>query len=270
MGDNMMQVRRPAVAGTFYPEDAAQLRTTVAQFLREASGGKRLPRAIIAPHAGYVYSGPIAASAYAHVAAGKTPYRRVVLLGPAHRVPVDGLAMSSADAFATPLGEVALDRDAIAELLALPQVITDDGAHRPEHGLEVHLPFLQSVLGSFSLVPIVVGRATAEEVAAVLVPFADDAETLIVVSSDLSHYQPYEIAKRLDRETSREIEMLQPLSAGQACGWKAINGLLYLAATKGWEAVTVDLRNSGDTAGPHHQVVGYGAYLFFEEPPILT
>lgn len=259
----MKQVRRPAVAGTFYPEAASQLRATITAFMGQADGGTRPPRAIIAPHAGYVYSGPIAASAYAHVAAGKELFRRVILLGPAHRVPVNGLAVSSADVFATPLGEVALDKDVIAQLLKLPQVITDDEAHRPEHGLEVHLPFLQSILAPFSLVPIVVGRATAEEVAQVLEPYADDRQTLIVVSSDLSHYQPYEVARRLDRETSREIEALQPLAAGQACGWHAINGLLQLATTKGWEVVTVDVRNSGDTAGPRHQVVGYGAYLFF-------
>lgn len=259
-------VRQPAVAGQFYPADPQRLRTTVQEFLRQARGKGEAaaapPRAIIAPHAGYPYSGPVAATVYAQVAAGRGSIRRVVLLGPAHRVPVRGLAASSAAAFATPLGDVPLDRDAVESLLQLPQVRLFDEAHAPEHGLEVHLPFLQLTLDDCRLVPLVVGEATPDEVAAVLEPFSGDEDALLVISSDLSHYLDYESARRLDRQTSDAIEALRPLGAGQACGRHAINGLLQLARTRGWQARTLDLRNSGDTAGPRDRVVGYGAYRF--------
>lgn len=263
-GKAMSKVRGPAVAGQFYPADPEKLKSVIGRFMDEVLGSDDLqvPRAIIAPHAGYVYSGAIAASAYAHVAAGRGLIRRVVLLGPAHRVPVQGVAASSAQAFSTPLGQVPLDRPAIKALLGGGGVSQHDEAHAPEHGLEVHLPFLQEVLGAFHLVPLIVGEVPAEEVAHVLQDFAVEPHTLIVVSSDLSHYNPYEIAMRRDRETSLRIERLQPLAAGQACGRCAINGLLHLARLQGWEARTLLLRNSGDAAGSRDQVVGYGAYLF--------
>lgn len=263
----LTEVRQPAVAGQFYPAAPRRLRTTVEGFLRQAQGNgdappAAIPRAIIAPHAGYPYSGPIAASVYAQVAPGRDAIRRVILLGPAHRVPVRGLAASSAGAFATPLGDVPLDREAVRRLVELPQVILFDEAHAPEHGLEVHLPFLQITLSDFHLVPLVVGEATPGEVAEVLEPFAGDDRALLVISSDLSHYLDYESARRMDRQTSDAIEALQPLAAGQACGRHAINGLLQLARRHRWRARTLDLRNSGDTAGPRDQVVGYGAYRF--------
>lgn len=258
----MSKVRRPAVDGQFYPADPARLQEVIDKLMRQAEPGGSVPRAIIAPHAGYTYSGPIAASAYAYVAAGRHTLERIALLSPAHRVPVRGLATSSARAFATPLGDVAVDQQSVEELLAFPQVTTHDEAHAPEHGLEVHLPFLQTVLEEFQIVPFVVGDVPARDVASVLASFAADEKTLIVVSSDLSHFQHYERAVRLDRETSERIEMLQPLAAGQACGRCAINGLLHLARDREWQARTVDLRNSGDTAGSRDQVVGYGAYLF--------
>lgn len=259
----MSKVRSPAVAGQFYPADPEKLKSVIGRFMDEVldSDDLKAPRAIIAPHAGYIYSGAIAASAYAHVAAGRDVIRRVVLLGPAHHVPVQGLATSSAQAFATPLGQVPLDRPAIKALLGRGGASLHDEAHAPEHGLEVHLPFLQEVLGAFHLVPLIVGEVPAENVAHVLKDFAVEPHTLIVVSSDLSHYNPYEIAVRRDRETSLRIERLQPLAAGQACGRCAINGLLHLARLQGWKARTILLRNSGDTAGTRDQVVGYGAYL---------
>jgi MEMO1 family protein len=258
----MSWVRQPAVAGQFYPASPKQLQSMIDAFLAGASRNGALPRAIIAPHAGYVYSGPIAASAYARLAPGRAQFQRVVLLGPAHRVPVRGLAASSASAWTTPLGSVSLDQETIGELVLLPHVDFDDEAHAPEHGLEVHLPFLQTVLDNFRLVPLVAGEAPAAEVAKVLQRFAADPATILVISSDLSHYQSYERARALDHETSRAIEQLQPLGMEQACGRNAINGLLLLARQQGWGARTLDLRNSGDTAGPRHQVVGYGAYLF--------
>ncbi len=264
----LSKVRPPAVAGQFYPADPHRLRATVDGFLRRARGNRDaspaalVPHAIIAPHAGYPYSGPVAATAYVQLAPGRDTIRRVVLLGPAHRVPVRGLAASSAAAFATPLGEIPLDRQAVERLVELPQVTLFDEAHAPEHGLEVHLPFLQLVLSDFHLVPLVVGEAMAAEVARALQPFAGDDGTLLVVSSDLSHFLDYESARQMDRQTSEAIEALQPLGAGQACGRHAINGLLQLARQRGWRAHTLDLRNSGDTAGPRDQVVGYGAYRF--------
>lgn len=263
----MQTIRRPAVAGQFYPADPAELRAIVGDLLRQAAAPSASDdavavRAIIAPHASYAFSGPIAASAYAHVAA-LSP-RRVVLLGPAHRAPLQGLGLSSARAFATPLGHVPLDRSAHEALLDFPFVQIHDEAHAPEHGLEVHLPFLQHLFTDFQLLPIVAGPCPPGDLSAALRPFAEDPQTLIVVSSDLSHFYAYEQAQQLDRRTAQRIEALQPLAADAACGRYAINGLLHLARDQVWRAHTVDLRNSGDTGGPHDRVVGYGAFLFEE------
>lgn len=260
----MATVRNPAVAGTFYPADAQKLRTMVTDYLKTAKASGPPPKAIIAPHAGYIYSGPVAASAYAHLAEARGTIKRVVLLGPAHRVAFEGLAASSAEAFATPLGTVPVDRQALAQVLTLPQAQVLDEAHAFEHSLEVHLPFLQAVLDDFTLVPLAVGEATPEEVGEVLEALWGGPETLIVISSDLSHYYDYETAKKLDLATSRAIERLRPqdIPYEHACGRNPVNGLLWVARRRGLCARTVDLRNSGDTAGPRDQVVGYGAYIF--------
>lgn len=258
----MSWIRPPAVAGQFYPATPGTLQAMVDAFLAGAAGNGERCHALIAPHAGYIYSGPIAASAYACLASRREQVRRVVLLGPAHRSPVRGLAASRAAAWATPLGNVPVDREVIEEIVTQPQVHYDDQAHAAEHSLEVHLPFLQRVLADFSLVPLVAGGATPQEVAEVLDCFAADESTVLIVSSDLSHFNDYEQARALDRATSEAIERLQPLQPEQACGQVAINGLLELARQQGWRARTLDLRSSGDTAGPHHQVVGYGAFLF--------
>ena len=261
----MTSIRPPAVAGLFYPENAAELRHMIEHLLAaERAVPTAAPKAIIAPHAGYIYSGPVAASAYRRLITAHDKIHRVWLLGPSHRVPLLGLAASSADYFTTPLGNVRVDHDAINQLLRLPQVHLIDEAHTLEHSLEVHLPFLQMVLDSFSLVPLVVGDATPAEVAEVLDTFWKDDETLLVISSDLSHYHSYEMALRMDRATSRAIESLSPEAIDQedACGRVPILGLLELARRHGLQATTIDLRNSGDTAGPRDQVVGYGAYVF--------
>lgn len=262
----MSPVRPAAVAGLFYPAHAEMLRGLVRQFLAEgrARASGTSPKALIVPHAGYVYSGPVAGSAYALLEPLRDTLRRVVLLGPSHRVSFSGLALSSAEAFETPLGAVALDPAAAERLAALPQVHTSDAAHAQEHSLEVQLPFLQEVLGEFSLVPISAGDASAEEVAEAIDLLWGGAETLVLVSSDLSHYCDYEVARRLDRETTRAIEELRPegLDEGSACGRVPVRGLLVSAARHGLGARTLDLRNSGDTAGPRDQVVGYGAYAF--------
>lgn len=260
----MSPVRPPAVAGLFYPGDAATLRASVAEYLAATQASGATPKAIIVPHAGYVYSGPIAAAAYARISPGRKTITRVVLLGPAHRVAFEGLAVPDAEAFATPLGSVALDRDAIERIMAFPQVRAFNAAHAQEHSLEVHLPFLQEVLGDFRLVPLVAGEATAEEVGEVLDALWGGPETLIVISSDLSHYHDYDTAQQLDRATATAIEMLRPEDIGydQACGRVPVNGLLLVAKRRGLHATTLDLRNSGDTAGPRDRVVGYGAWAF--------
>jgi len=266
----MPRIRRPAVAGTFYPAAPAALAAAVQGFLRDASarpgsapGGAGAPKALIAPHAGYVYSGPVAGSAYALLAARRDAITRVVLLGPAHRVYVRGLAAPDADAFATPLGDVPVDGAALARALALPQVETLDAAHAQEHSLEVHLPFLQELLGDFSLVPLVVGDASPTQVEEVLELLWGGPETLVVVSSDLSHYHDYATARRMDADTSRAIEGLAPeaIDSEQACGRIPVQGLLLAARRHGLHAVAVDVRSSGDTAGPRDSVVGYGSYV---------
>lgn len=261
----MDRVRPPAVAGKFYPGDANRLKRSVANFIKQAKDLEEdKPKAIIAPHAGYIYSGPIAGTAYASLAPWGSEISRVILLGPSHWVMVGGLATSGVDAFATPLGKIPLDKKGREQITSLPQVVILDRAHEQEHGLEVHLPFLQHIISEFSVIPLVVGQASSQEVAEVLEKLWDGPSTIIVISSDLSHYQDYLAASRLDRSTSANIEAFEPLREGQACGGKAINGLLHVAKRRGMRVRTVDLRNSGDTAGPRDRVVGYGAWLFFD------
>ena len=261
------RVRPAAVAGTFYPADRAALDAAIEDAMRQArSVSLPLPKALIAPHAGYVYSGPVAASAYALVAGRAGAIRRVVLLGPCHRVAVRGLALPDVDTFETPLGRVPLDAAAIASILPLRQVTRLYEAHAFEHSLEVQLPFLQRVLGAFSLVPLAVGHATAAEVAEVLETLWGGDETLIVVSSDLSHYLAYDEARAIDEATARAIVTLDTsLGHDQACGATPVAGLLVVARRKGLKPTLVDLRNSGDTAGDRRRVVGYGAFAFAPE-----
>jgi AmmeMemoRadiSam system protein B len=222
------------------------------------------PKALVAPHAGYVYSGPVAGSAYATLAAHAEAISRVVLLGPSHRVPFNGLACSGTGRFLTPLGTVDVDRAAYGAVEDLPQVRAFEAPYEGEHCLEVQLPFLQLVLADFRIVPFLVGEATTDEVAEVLERLWGGVETLILVSSDLSHFLPYERARETDAATSRAIESLRPEEIGydQACGRVPLNGLLRVAQRHGLEAVTLDLRSSGDTAGARDQVVGYGAWAF--------
>jgi AmmeMemoRadiSam system protein B len=261
-----MSVRPAAVAGLFYPDEPRELKSMIASCLKQAVAETtpQTPKALIVPHAGYVYSGPVAASAYARLAPLRERVRRVVLLGPAHRVAFRGIAASSADAFETPLGRVEIDREALSEALTLPRVQILDRAHTHEHSLEVQLPFLQTVLREFRLVPLLVGDASPEEVAGVIEALWKGDETLRLVSSDLSHYLPYEEARRIDRETTGAIERLDPqeISYDQACGRLPVQGLLLAARRHGLRATTLDLRNSGDTAGSRDSVVGYGAYAF--------
>lgn len=265
----MRQLRNPAVAGLFYTGQPDDLRAEVEGLLAEARAAEAgcdlpvRPKAIIAPHAGYQYSGPIAASAYAAVASLAGEVERVVMFGPGHRLGFAGLARSRADAFLTPLGAVPVDQTALASLADLPQVHVLERAFDGEHCLEVQLPFLQVLLGDFSLVPLLVGSASETEVAGVMERLWGGPETLIVISSDLSHYLPYAAARALDARTSAAICALHGEAIGpeQACGRAPILGLLAAARARGLTARLLDLRNSGDTAGPRDRVVGYGAYV---------
>jgi AmmeMemoRadiSam system protein B/AmmeMemoRadiSam system protein A len=264
----MLTIRPAAVAGLFYPGDSAELKRTVADLLAHAPAAEAMcaPKALIVPHAGYVYSGPVAASAYARLSGLRGRIRRVVLLGPTHRVYVRGLALPEADRFATPLGEVELDREGMRRLAGLPQVIKSASAHQMEHSLEVQLPFLQQVLGDFQLLPLAVGEATAAEVADVLERVWGGDETLIVISSDLSHFLPDALARRVDGDTVDAILALDShLSPEQACGATPVNGLLLAARKHGLHPVSLDVRNSSDTAGDPERVVGYAAFAFEAE-----
>ncbi len=263
----MSAIRPAAVAGSFYPGDPSALAAEVAAYLAEASSaaGARAPKAIIAPHAGYMYSGAIAGSIHSRLSPLRGIVRRVVLVGPAHRVYVSGAAVPATHAFASPLGTVALDLEAIDALRKLPFVEVSERAHALEHSLEVHLPFLQSVLGTFTLVPVVVGDADPRQMALLFDTVWGGKETVIVVSSDLSHYHSYDSARGRDRHTARAILNLEArLVPEEACGAAPINGLLEAARERHLAAELVDLRNSGDTAGGLDRVVGYGAFAFTE------
>lgn len=259
----MPSIRPPAVAGLFYPGNPQELSHDVRALLAAASPQALVPKVLIVPHAGYIYSGAIAASAYATLARTAAQIRRVILLGPAHRVAVRGLALPGADAFATPLGDIPLDQAAAATIAHLPQVTISTAAHAQEHSLEVQLPFLQAMLDNFTLLPLVVGMATAEEVAEVLELLWGGPETLILISSDLSHYLPYEVAKGIDHATVQHVlKLQQPIVHEQACGATPINGLVLAANRHHLVPHLLDLRNSGDTAGSHDGVVGYAAIAF--------
>ena len=264
----MPTIRPAAVAGMFYPDNPIVLKQTLVGLLANAKVVElsRSPKALIVPHAGYIYSGAVAASAYARLGELRGRIRRVVLLGPTHRVYVRGLALPEADRFATPLGEVQLDREGMQLLSALPQVSQSAAAHQMEHSLEVQLPFLQQVLGDFQLLPLAVGEATAAEVAEVLEKVWGGDETLIVISSDLSHFLPDALARKVDGETVDAILALNPhLNHEQACGATPVNGLLLAARKHGLHPVVLDVRNSSQTVGDPDRVVGYAAFAFQAE-----
>lgn len=259
-------VRQPAVAGLFYPGDAAELREITLRYLRQAPAID-LPavKAAIVPHAGYIYSGPVAAAAYALVAMQCRSIRRVVLIGPSHRVYLQGIAVPSADTFVTPLGEIPIDGELRALLLRRGGVIESDTPHAMEHCLEVQLPFLQTILEEFTLLPLVAGSASPQRVASVLDDAWGSGETLVLASSDLSHYHTYEAAQRIDTGTSEAILRYDTgLSGDQACGAVAINGLLHLARQRGLQVTQIARCNSGDTAGDRTRVVGYGAFAIHD------
>ncbi len=262
------KARPPAVAGLFYPDDPRALQEAVDALLRDAATRARsietTVKLLLVPHAGYVYSGAVAASAYALLARRAQAVRRVVLIGPAHRAYVRGLALPSVDVFVTPLGPVALDPEGARAAADFAWVSIDDHAHAHEHSLEVHLPFLQRTLGDFTVVPLLVGDATPGEVAAVLEALWGGPETLIVLSSDLSHFHPYARARALDAATVDAISRGAMVTPEQACGAHPLNGLAALRTKRALASSVLDLRNSGDTAGPREEVVGYLSMAFVE------
>jgi MEMO1 family protein len=267
----MASIRPTAVAGAFYPASPGELAREVDDMLGQSADGglaAGFPKALIVPHAGYVYSGGVAAVAYDRLRPARGIVRRVVLLGPCHRVPVRGLALPEAGAFATPLGQVPLDREALASLAALPQVVVSSAVHAEEHALEVQLPFLQRVLGEFSLVPLAVGAATPEQVSEVIEKLWGGEETLFVISSDLSHYHPYKEACDIDRGTARAIlDYSTDIDHEQACGATPVAGMLLAAKRHTLKVELLDLRNSGDTAGGRGRVVGYASFAFWDGEP---
>lgn len=260
----MTIVRAPAVAGLFYPSDPDELRAMVDGYLDGVAGAATAegPKALIAPHAGYVYSGAIAASAYARLVPLRGIVERVILFGPSHRVGFVGLALAHADAFSTPLGNLEVDQVGVEAALQFRQVHLLDEAHEAEHSLEVQLPFIQESLGEVKVVPFSVGDASAEEIGEVIDMLWGGPETIVVVSSDLSHYLPYEKARAVDEMTSKKILALDYnlIATGDACGRAPIRGLLWVARRRRLRCELLDLRNSGDTAGSHSEVVGYGAF----------
>jgi AmmeMemoRadiSam system protein B len=260
-----LRVRPAAVSGLFYPGDARELDDCVRNLLQGEIPPQVRPKALIAPHAGYVYSGPTAATAFRLLEGAAGQIERVVLIGPSHRVPFRGLALPTVDAFATPLGRVRIDVQGRQELLDLPQVRLADAPHAPEHSLEVELPFLQVLLGDFALLPIAAGDATAAEVGQALECVWGDGRTLIVVSTDLSHYHSYESARQLDAATNEAIlQLASDFDGEQACGCIGLNGILAAARRRRMRIRLEDLRNSGDTAGDRHRVVGYGAWSLYD------
>jgi len=260
-----MSVRHPAVSGMFYPADPNELRAALDEAFAAAvppPHGAPVPKALVVPHAGYPYSGAVAASAYLRVAPARATITKVVLLGPSHRVHVRGLAAPVDNLFDMPFGMVLVDADLRSHVVDLPGVILDDLPHFHEHSLEVQLPFLQTVLDDFVLLPLSVGDTTTEQVAAVLDAVWGGPETLIVISTDLSHYHAYDQARRLDARTAAAIVAADAGSIGDhdACGSRPLRGLLQLASDRRMSVDLIDLRNSGDTAGDRNRVVGYGAF----------
>lgn len=261
----MTKVRKAAVAGLFYPKKEKELSQMVERFISEAQADDIIPKALIAPHAGYVYSGPIAGTAYAYLKKTASAYTKAVVIGPAHRLAFSGVAAPSHDYFETPLGRVLIDRETITKLESLGFVQILDAAHAEEHSLEVQIPFLQKTLPEMSLVPLLVGRIESDRLSSLIGLLAEDQTNIIIISSDLSHFEEYSHAQALDQETSRSIESLEDkrISGEAACGVYPIRGLLQYAREAGLRVKTVDLANSGDTAGSKDSVVGYGAYVFY-------
>jgi hypothetical protein len=260
-------VRPAAVAGTFYPGSPGELGTTIDQLLDAARATPVVkagtPKALIVPHAGYIYSGAVAATGFARIAAGADRLERVVIISPAHRVYVEGLTWPGTTHLRTPLGEIEVDVAAIREI---PELVAHPAAHAREHAIEVELPFVQRLAPRAKVIPIAASHASPALVGKVLEQLWGGPETLIVISSDLSHYHPYADAHERDRRTAAKIIALDTgLEGEEACGCTGINGLAWVARRRHLRVEVLDLRSSGDTAGPRDEVVGYGAFALYEE-----
>jgi MEMO1 family protein len=264
--DINQSTRPAAVAGAFYSNDATILKQDIADLLgRVEDVESEIPKAVIAPHAGYIYSGKVAANVYAQFKTVQSSIKKIILLGPSHRVAFHGMAIPSVDYFATPLGKIKLDASLLATLKHFPHVIVSDQAHAEEHSLEVQLPFMQTVFDEFELLPIVVGQIDPEAVADLLNNVWGEDDTLIVVSSDLSHFLSYDQAVSQDQKTTEMIRQFQyhTIKGEDACGCHPMNGLLCLAQQKDLKVRLLAQNNSGDTAGDKRRVVGYGGYGFY-------
>ena len=272
-GNTEKNIRPPAVASMFYPGGATELRKAVQNYLSNADTEEDVSqlkkeeiaelRTLIVPHAGYIYSGKIAASAYRLLEQNQNRFKRVLLLGPAHRAWLQGAAFPETDAFETPLGEITLDKELIEKILAeFSWISVSDEAHSEEHCLEVQLPFLQETLGDFELLPLVVGETKTEQITEIIQQFSEDSETLIVISTDLSHFHDYQTAREIDARTANAIELLEQnrISTEDACGAYPLRGALLAASQNQWNVHRLGLCNSGDTAGDRGRVVGYGAW----------
>jgi len=261
-----MQIRRSVFGGMFYPADSEELTEMIDNFFNDVTKDYPLPKAIIAPHAGYIYSGQTAAHALKCLSQAKK-IKQVVVVAPSHQCAFEGIATTKADQFETPLGKISIDQTVCKQLnIEFNYVRVEENAFDREHALEVELPFLQRALSTFTLIPLIVGKVTPQHLSKVLLSIWNGPETLIVISSDLSHYQPYAIANQIDYATKKAIENLLPdkIAFGQACGQTGILALLNVAKQKGMKVRCIDLRNSGDTAGDRDRVVGYGAFHFYE------
>lgn len=260
-----MNIRYPAVAGSFYDQSAQHLRSQLANWLKPQSALCHSIRALIVPHAGYLYSGETAARAYRHLKYQAEKIEKVILVGPSHRYYFQGCALPSAHYFATPLGKVAIDTQAIEKLEKIEDIEVSDQAHALEHCLEVQLPFLQTCLHQFTLLPLLTSNVSPATVANIIDDLWQPENTLLVVSSDLSHFHSYHEAQSIDKNTCSLIEHFEPsLTPEQACGSTGINALLLVAKKRGYQLTRIDLKNSGDTAGDKEKVVGYVSYLISE------
>ncbi len=258
-----MSIRQAAVAGQFYPADKIQLQTQIDQLMAtgKVQSGAR-PEALIVPHAGYVFSGRTAAQAYQSLISRRHEIKRVILFGPAHRVYLAGMALPSVDSFRTPLGDIPLDRENIARVATLPGVIESDEVHRLEHSLEVQLPFLQSILDDFLLIPVAVGDCDADTVASLLDSLWGGNDSLTIISTDLSHFHPYDVAEKIDASTCQKIlDKSSNLTGKEACGARVLNGLMRSKHAQALDIELLACCNSGNTAGDKNRVVGYGSFI---------
>jgi AmmeMemoRadiSam system protein B len=265
MGATMMStIRQSAVAGSFYPNDPVELKNQLKTMLNNLPNPQQQPKALIVPHAGYYYSGAVAAHAYASLSQLKSQIKRVVLLGPSHRVYLQGCAVPDNQIFNTPLGDITIDTHNCQNLVDGDLAQVNNQAHVQEHSLEVQLPFLQQLLDDFVLLPIVVGQSTPEQVSALLTELTKLEDSLLVVSTDLSHFHPYDQAKQLDTNTIEQILQFQPNLDGQdACGCYSVNGLLHFAKTQNWQSELLNYANSGDINHSKDEVVGYASFILY-------